>query len=525
MDQKKWSLVFPSTSSPPPRYGHQGVLVEIFDETLKITRKFYYMYGGLSPINCNGVCSDFWIYEIPWMSQASYPFNQINWNRGNHWRLLTLSTPSGSRAFHSMVYVKGIIYVFGGISNYNLTNDIWSFNVKTEEWQKMQGCGVEDIKRRGKVWDGGEFERRVVEDEQMFSSDLITYANTNDSSSCYSGTLFYPSCQFLTYSFYSDSDNKIFLFGGINTAKNNTFLFKNDFWVFNLNKLSEKNCYKFDPVFEFSDLNANYNIYEKPMANGGGSIFQILNTSYFGVFGGANESAVLQDFFLYDQKKEKWFNFTEYTIDLYDINSNNQVILAGLIGAVMTPFSKGVLLYGGLSLQKNEDNNKSIAQNASEICYAKYNQNNINSSNNLYNFLEKEKLFFKAGGGDPCHKNQFFLNDVANFYPLYNTNQNIILYAFNYSCEKTANIGNDGCFFGRRVCKNKKFYGKNCDLNLCEGSFCYYDEENLGEEVCTFCSKHGNFSFFFFLFSFIFKFLNYKKNWLKSKFFDLIKYN
>ena len=495
LTQKKWSTVFPSTSSPSPRYGHQGVLVEILDETLQITRKYYYMYGGLSPINCNGVCSDFWVYEIPWMNQASYPFSKTNWNRGNNWRLLTSSLSPGSRAFHSMIYVKGFIYVFGGISNDNLTNDIWSFNVKTEEWQRLQGCGVEEIKRKGKVWDGGEFERKVGEEEKMFSSDLITYANTNDTSSCYSGSLFYPSCQFLTYSFYSDSDSRIFLFGGISSLKDNNFFFKNDLWAFNLNKLSEKNCYKFEPVVEFSDVNTNYNSYQKPMANGEGSIFKIQNTTYFGIFGGANESGALQDFFLYNEKEQKWLNFTEYIVDLYDVTSNSKVSLTGLFGTVMVPFSEGVILYGGMSFRNNSDNITGFSPNHSNICDGKYKQKNINSSNNLYNFLEKEKLFFQAEGSDPCYKNQFFLNDVTNLYSVYNTKQNVILFAFNYSCEKAANIGNDACFFGRRVCNNKKLYGKNCDLALCEGSFCYYDEENFGEEVCIFCSKHGNIIF------------------------------
>lgn len=491
LTQKIWSSVFPSTSSPSPRYGHQGVLVEVFDEKSQITRKYFYMYGGISP---DGVCSDFWAYEIPWMNQANYPFSQSDWNRGNRWREITSSPSPGSRAFHSMIYVKGFIYVFGGISNDTLTNDMWSFNVKTEKWKMLQGCEVEEIKRKGKVWDGGEFERTVGKEEKMFSSDLISYVNTNDSSSCYSDRLFYPSCRFLTYAFYSDSDDRIFLFGGISSSKDNNFSFENDFWAFNLNELVEKNCYKFEPIFEFSDLNTNYNIYQKPNPNGGGSIFKILNTSYVGVFGGANEVKVLQDFFLYNQNMQKWLNFTEYFDDLYDSTSNNQIYLKGLIGTVMVPFSKGVLLYGGMTFGNNSENTDSIIQNASEICGEKYKEKGINSFNNLNNFLKKEKLFFqKTDGGDPCYKNQFFLNDVTNLYSIYNTNQNIILFAYNYSCEKTANIGNDDCFFGERVCKNKKFYGKNCDLTLCEGSLCYYDEESLGEEFCMFCSKHGKF--------------------------------
>ncbi|XP_030756592.1 kelch domain-containing protein 4 [Sitophilus oryzae] len=127
-----WMLV-KAPAGPPPRCGHQMVATSANKGEL-------WLFGGeyASPTQ-----SQFYHYRDLWV----YHIANKQWEK-----IASVDGPS-ARSGHRMVLVKKQIFVFGGfhdnLKDYKYFNDVYTFNLETYKWKKLEPVGTPPAPRSG----------------------------------------------------------------------------------------------------------------------------------------------------------------------------------------------------------------------------------------------------------------------------------------------------------------------------------------------------------------------------------------
>ncbi|KAF7281033.1 kelch domain-containing protein 4 [Rhynchophorus ferrugineus] len=127
-----WSLI-KAPAGPPPRCGHQMVATSANNGQL-------WVFGGeyASPTQ-----TQFYHYKDLWV----YYIESKQWEK-----ILSPDGPS-ARSGHRMVLVKKQIFLFGGfhdnLRDYKYFNDVYSFDLETYKWKKIEPVGTPPAPRSG----------------------------------------------------------------------------------------------------------------------------------------------------------------------------------------------------------------------------------------------------------------------------------------------------------------------------------------------------------------------------------------
>lgn len=127
-----WTLV-KAPAGPPPRCGHQMIATSANKGQL-------WVFGGefASPTQ-----SQFYHYRDLWVFHMATK----QWEK--------ISSPNGptARSGHRMVLLKKQLIVFGGfhdnLRDYKYFNDVYSFNLETYKWIKLEPMGTPPAPRSG----------------------------------------------------------------------------------------------------------------------------------------------------------------------------------------------------------------------------------------------------------------------------------------------------------------------------------------------------------------------------------------
>lgn len=242
IEDNKWTYIEPTYppylanySFPFPRHSHAAVLVEMtsFEDSLnlEILQKFMYIYGGFA-LECRDACDDMWRFEIPWAAQEYYPRPSGGfWSRAGYWEELHQNYSPGRRMFHKMVVSDDYkyIYLYGGLRNSTLFNDMWRYNTKLDIWEELIVYGIEKVTRSVTTWNDTVYDIELnITDMRL--GDKIIYSKK--------GSVPEPRMSHCLLYFNSTSDY-IFLFGGLGTRVRvfelgNASIALDDFWVFSL---------------------------------------------------------------------------------------------------------------------------------------------------------------------------------------------------------------------------------------------------------------------------------------------------
>lgn len=121
--------------------------------------------------------------------QATIIGNNGLWEyKNNNWTKISCINPPPERYFHSAIQYQGCIFIFGGMStiqyNYTITlnykNDLYKFNINTQEWIREKDFGDIPSQRAGHsavVYNGSMivFGGKQQGDEKCFLNDLYEY--------------------------------------------------------------------------------------------------------------------------------------------------------------------------------------------------------------------------------------------------------------------------------------------------------------------------------------------------------------
>ena len=235
-------------SFPFPRHSHAAVLVEVqrYDPTVgvQVLQKFMYVYGGFA-LECRDACDDMWRFEIPWASQRYYP-TPIGgfWNRGGYWEQLTNAYSPGRRMKHSMVVSDDFssVYLFGGIGNNTLYNDMWRYLVQENVWEKLIPYGISQVLRTVTTWNSSTYDLLLnISDKRL--NDTITYSA--------SGSL-PPARISACLLYFNSTTDYLVLFGGLGSRVRifnlgNTSVALDDLWIFSLSSQKWTQIYSETP--------------------------------------------------------------------------------------------------------------------------------------------------------------------------------------------------------------------------------------------------------------------------------------
>ena len=533
IDRDVWSKVEPSSNPlnqtllPSKRYGHKSVLISrelnesYSNYSTLVIRKYLYVYGGLS-LDCNGACSDLWVYEIPWAAQRYYPQPNNSygyWNRGNHWTNLNSQINGigpGRRAFHSMVTdeANNYIYLFGGVYNYNgdysYSNDLWRFSIQDLTWRKLDYYGISSIMRQVKLWDGSSNSAEINVYDDIFDTDTINFDIVSNKSynNCYIGSMAIPNCRaYATLSI--DSNNNIYILGGSSEGN----LYMNDIWKISISSsistsisasmytsisnsistpLSSPMYYYITPNIYLNDINdiaiPNF-MYPNGVSSATATFYESQNPNFLFLYGGYNEIGTTSDLWVWNYNTNLWHNHTDVFKVTIDLQTNTSFTMPQLKGHVFLSTTKGFIIHGGVSY--TYVNNTNLTTGFNIYCNGIYTYYNLNPSgfNRINNTIYRE-LAFIMSNGNPCFKES--PSDTSypdTLYPLYNIDY--FTYYKDDSCGYPISQTSYGsCYFGYYYCDNG-FYGDMCENVICPNSYCINNYDTMGKPQCEFCSKHG----------------------------------
>ncbi|KAJ9658804.1 Negative regulator of mitotic exit [Coniosporium apollinis] len=130
---KAWSRALPAGPRPAGRYGH----------TLNILGSKIYIFGGQVE---GQFFNDLVAFDLNALQAAS-----------NRWELLIASGPVDpekptvppARTNHSMITWNDKLYLFGGTDGHEWFNDVWTYDPRTNEWEKLACIGFIPSPREG----------------------------------------------------------------------------------------------------------------------------------------------------------------------------------------------------------------------------------------------------------------------------------------------------------------------------------------------------------------------------------------
>jgi Galactose oxidase, central domain/Kelch motif len=189
-----------------------------------------YIYGGFA-LECLDACSDMWRFEIAWASQTYYPSpSEGFWNRGGYWEKINSTYSPGARMKHNLVVSPDyeFMYLFGGLGNNTLYNDIWKYSTYTNTWEILNMYGIEIVTRNVSTWNGEVYEVLIDINEKRIN-DTIVYSDI--------GSM--PQPRMSSCLLYFNGTDYLFLFGGLGVRERLfnlgvTSVALNDFWVYSL---------------------------------------------------------------------------------------------------------------------------------------------------------------------------------------------------------------------------------------------------------------------------------------------------
>jgi hypothetical protein len=103
-----------------------------------------WLFGGSGyAASRNGLLNDLWKYDVPlnqwsWMTGDSTVYVRSSY--GTMGTANSANTPGGREGSATWKDVSGNLWLFGGlIGNSMYINDLWKFNIITNEWTWMKG--------------------------------------------------------------------------------------------------------------------------------------------------------------------------------------------------------------------------------------------------------------------------------------------------------------------------------------------------------------------------------------------------
>ena len=456
-------------SAPAPRYAHTSVLVEVsgLDRATRqpVTRKYMYIYGG-SALECESGCTDFWRYEIPWAAQRYYPqpSGSLYWNRGNSWERISLVHNPGPRMHHGMTVSADskFIYVFGGISNNTLLNDLWRYSLEANLWEKLETEGVEAVHRSAQLWNGTLLELKVPF-EQFSTNDSFSFSTQGDKPSPRLGaSLFY----------FQTTEDFLVLYGGygqrtINAAEAaNIPESKGDMWVYSVKlrrwcrvvpRGNAPPPRYFSPLLQYEKL-------------------------HFALFSGASLQNFREDLWIYsvaanayEEESAALKGFGEYPRPRR--------------GHTMLLTAEGVLIYGGAI-----GTNTNISFSDTDYQTLQVFESQCESFLRTYNLsvrdLGQPKLWKKQLELYEKTNNTCFLWNKTFATPVGTDDAEAGVWVYNFStCFQDCN-GNGTCVYSACAC-NDGFYGGTCGETECPNSVCVSYTDFTYTKYCYHCSGKG----------------------------------
>jgi len=456
-------------SAPAPRYAHTSVLVQIsgLDAATRqpVTRKYLYIYGG-SALECKAGCGDFWRYEIPWAAQRYYPqpSNSQYWNRGNSWEKVILAHNPGPRMHHGMTVSSDskFIYLFGGIANNTLLNDLWRYSVESNLWEQLETEGVEAVHRSAQLWNGTELELSVPF-EQFSTNDSFSFSTQGDKPSPrLAASLFY----------FQTSEDFLVLYGGYGKRTANAAEAadipesKADMWVYSVE------LRRWCRVVPRGT--APPSRYSSPMIQ--------YAKKHFAVFSGAS----LQNF-----REDLWI----YSVAANAFEEEGESLKgAGLFprprrGHTMLMATEGLLVYGGAI-----GTNTNISFSDTDYQTIQVFESQCESFLRTYNLsvrdLGQPKLWQKQLELYAETNNSCFLWNKTSAVSIGTDDAEAGVWVLNFSTCYQDCSGNGTCVLSTCAC-NDGFYGGFCSETECPNSVCVSYTDFTYRKFCYHCSGKG----------------------------------
>lgn len=249
----------------------------------------------------------------------------------------------------------------------------------------------------------------------------------------FSENVFYPSRRASASMIYikRNKEDLLVLYGGYT----NSTSFENieiqehlsDLWVFSIKASIWKEA------FPNSDVN--------PEARFGANMIAESDVIFY-LFGGANSKKTLDDFWQFNIETNMWTEIKRTGI-IIDNNWPKPSVFASI-----SKFKSGLILYGGYRLEN-------IKEYVESLLVTDDNQTQI----------EKREFFNKKK----------FNHELWSFYFT--------------SCDLN-NCFRGKCQYGRCMC-DFEWWGEKCDMQYCPNSYCYYDKDIIGNQICYHCSGNG----------------------------------
>ena len=418
-------------------------------------------------MECEAGCADFWRYEIPWAAQRYYPepSNSLYWNRGNSWELINLAHTPGARMHHGMTVSRDFkyIYVFGGMANNTMLNDLWRYSVEDNLWEQLETEGVEDVRRTASLWNDTALELSVPF-EQFSTNDSFSFSTKGDIPSPRLGAS-------LAY-FQNTAEDYLVLYGGYGVRTKSPELeanipeSKDDMWVYSV-KLRRWCLVK--------PRNAN------PPQRYFSTLTQYDSLHFVVTFG-----ASLQTF--YD---DIWI-FSVAANAFQEVGSSIKTsppYPSPRRGHTSLRVRAGVLIYGGaigtnINISSSDIDYQTLQVFESQ-CESFLRTYNLSVSELGQPELWSKQLELYAETNNTC-----FLWNQTRAQPTGTDSSEAGLWLFNFGTCVEDCSGNGECLYSSCAC-DKGYYNWICSEPECPNSVCVYYTDFVYQKICYHCSGKG----------------------------------
>ncbi|KAM4807992.1 kelch domain-containing protein 3-like [Rhinophrynus dorsalis] len=215
-NESTWEVIPQNGHIPTPREGHDICIVK---------RKIY-LFGGRSDPNANECLPGIYSFDLGTL----------------HWQKIKTNGTAPRTLYHSLAVVDENIFVFGGIYNGKVTDDLFMFNTVSEIWVPVKTSGSVPNARMGHVF------AAVGQKIYMFGGCIDECVYYTDVHMLDTATLMWHLCEVKGetpsgrkhHSFTTHYDKDIYLFGGIQESEHGTKMLKYDVMKLSLAKMKWK---------------------------------------------------------------------------------------------------------------------------------------------------------------------------------------------------------------------------------------------------------------------------------------------